>query len=197
MAAKGMSRRHIKKAVVRQMEKDFEIQRFNYKELVRRVKGKSKLIGISVAAIIYMIGVGGGYYGWLTGFVPEEVMAKVVFIAMVPSSVVGAVVWMIMDSRLEYPIRAELRRYIENVEGPEGRLWRYAPIAEQLTIKGVDIPSVISMSKSGRAKDIDPQDYSLIVTRLYEEVMSNEGLQLTSEGSKSLEEQLLNVNSAT
>ena len=196
MAAKGMSRRHIKKAVVRQMEKDFEIQRFNYKELVRRVKGKSKLMGLGVAATIYFIGVGGGYYGWSSGFVPENVMANIIFIAMVPSSVVGGVVWMIMDSRLEYPIRLELRRYIEHLEGAEGRLWRYGPIAEQMTIKGVDIPEVMSMSKQGRGKDIDPQDYSLIVSQLYKEVLSNEGLQLTGDDSKVLEDQLLNANSA-
>ena len=196
MAAKGMSRRHIKKAVVRQMEKDFDVQRFNYKQLVRHVKGKSKLIGIGVASFIYMLGVGGGYYGWASGFVPENIMANIIFIAMVPSSAFGGVVWMIMDSRLEYPIRVELRRYIENVEGPDGVLWRYGPILEQFTIKGIDIPSIVSMSKSGRAKDIDPQDYSMVVTRLHEEMLSNEGLQLTGEGTKALEEQLLNANSA-
>lgn len=196
MAAKGQSRRHIKKAVLRQLESDFDMRRFNYKELVRHVKGKSKLIGILTASVIYFIGVGGGYYGWTNGFVPEDVMAKIIFIAMVPSSVIGAVTWMITDSRMEYPLRKELSLYIASIEGEQGRLWRYSPIVDTLTIKGVDIAKTIALSKEGLGENIDPQDYAAIVMALYKEVNSNEGLQLSGEDSKRLEEQLLNLNAA-
>ena len=124
-------------------------------------------------------------------------MAKIVFIAMVPSSVVGAVVWMIMDSRLEYPLRKELGLYIAQLEGEEGRLWRYSPIAELLTIKGLDIPSILKLSKEGYGETIDPQDYSAIVMKLYDEVRSDDGFQISGERSKVLEEQLLNLKAAT
>ncbi len=196
MAEKGMSRRHIRKAVVRQMEKDFNIERFDYKKLVRHVKGKSRLYGIMTVIAIYSIGVGGAYFGWSRGLVPEDVMAKATFIAMVPSSVIGSVVWLIMDSRLEYPLRVELKLYIESIEGEKGLLWRYGPIAETLTIKKVDIPAVLALSKSGHAEEIDPQDYAEIVMNMYKEINSGEGLQLSGSDSKFLEEHLLNVKPA-
>jgi len=195
MAEKGMSRRNIRKAVVRQMEKDFNMERFDYKKLVRHGKGKSKLYGIATVIAIYTLGIGGAYFGWSRGFVPEDVMAKAIFIAMVPSSVIGSVVWLITDSRLEYPLRVELKLYIESIEGDAGLLWRYGPIAESLTIKKVDIPAVIALSKSGHAEDIDPQDYAEIVMSMYKEVEDSEGLQLSGENSKFLEEQLLNIKS--
>lgn len=196
MGAKILNRRHIKKAVIQQMKSDYDLARLDYAKLVRPGKGKSKLIGILVALVIYMIGFGGGYYGWLAGVVPEEVLAKIVWIAMVPSSVIGSLTWVIMDARLEYPVRRQMAEYVAQLESTDakgGRLWRYAPLLESFKIKGVDITKAIFLSREGRGGEIDPQDYAALVNKLHLELVGNESLQITGECSKDLEENLLNA----
>ena len=191
VSAKGKNRRSIRKKVMQRLEKEIDIDRFNYKAIVRPGKGKSKLIGVAVAGGIYLIGFGGAYFGWLNSVVDDHLFAKLMWVFMVPSSVVGAVTWTIMDSRLEYPIRMGLVDYITTIEGSKGLLWRYEPLLARLTVKGVNISQVVALSRDGRASDIDPQDYSQIMYNLYADLTAPEGVQITGDMSRQLNENFI------
>ncbi len=191
VAAKGKSKRSIRKKVMQRLEKEMDISRFNYKAVVRPGKGKAKLIGVAVAGGLYLIGFCGAYIGWLNEMVDDMVLAKLLWIFMVPSSVVGAMTWAIMDSRLEYPIRRSLVDYITVLEGDKGVLWRYEPLFSRLKIKGVNISQAVTLSRNGRGSDIDPQDYSQIMYNLYTELTVEEGFQITGDMSRQLEENFM------
>ncbi len=190
MAGKAKSRRHIKKVIVKQLETDFDFSRLEYKSLIRPGKGKSKLFGLIAASAVYMLGFGVAFFGWSNGVVPDSTFAKTVWILMIPASVIGSVVWLVADSRFEYPVRMTMAKYVADLEAGEGKLWRYGPVLETLAIKGLDIPYLVSLSKKGQGGEIDPQDYSTLVHRLYAEIASDNA-SITGEMSRQLEENLL------
>ena len=190
MAGKTKSRRHIKKVIVKQLETDFDFSRLEYKSLTRPGKGKSKLFGLIAASVIYMVGFGVAFFGWSNGVVPDETFAKTVWIVMIPASVVGSLVWMVFDSRFEYPVRQAMAEYIAGIEAAEGRLWRYGPVLETFKIKGVDISNMISLSQTGQGGEIDPQDYATVIHRLYAEIASDNAT-ITGDMSRQLEDNLL------
>ncbi|NOY73521.1 MAG: hypothetical protein GXP14_14335 [Gammaproteobacteria bacterium] len=190
MAGKAKSRRHIKKVIVKQLETNFDFSRLEYKSLVRPGKGKSKLFGLIAASAVYMLGFGVAYFGWSNGVVPDSTFAKTVWILMIPASVIGSVVWLVADSRFEYPVRKAMAKYVADLEAAEGKLWRYGPVLETLTIKGLDIPYLVSLSQKGQGGEIDPQDYATLVHRLYAEIASD-NVNITGEMSRQLEENLL------
>ncbi len=190
MGAKGKSRRHTRKGVIRSLETEYDFARLDYKRLTHPGKGKSKLVGVAAASVVYLLGFSAAYSGWSSGIVPDETFAKIVWILMVPASVVGGVTWMIIDSRLEYPVRRTMAEYVEDLESKGGLLWRYGPLLELIKVKRVNITGAIESSREGRGSEIDPQDYAAILNTLRKELTSNEGLPITGEISKRLEENL-------
>ncbi|VAW84116.1 hypothetical protein MNBD_GAMMA16-737 [hydrothermal vent metagenome] len=190
MAGKTKGRRHIKKIIIKQLESDFNFSRLEYKSLTKPGKGKSKLFGLIAASVVYMLCFGVAYFGWSNGVVPDVTFAKTVWVIMVPASVIGSVVWLIADSRFEYPIRMAMAQYVAELEVDGGKLWRYGPVLETFKIKGMDVPYLASRSQEGEGGKIDPQDYAIIVHRLYAEIASD-NVTITGEMSRQLENNLL------
>lgn len=190
MAGKTKSRRHIKKIIIKKLESDFDFSRLEYKSLTKPGKGKSKLFGLIAASVVYMLGFGVAYFGWSNGVVPDATFAKTVWIIMIPASVIGSVVWLIADSRFEYPIRVAMAQYVAEREAAGGTLWRYGPVLETFKVKGMDVPYLVSRSQGGEGGEIDPQDYAILVHRLYAEIASD-NVAITGEMSLQLENNLL------
>jgi hypothetical protein len=171
--AKAKGRRQIRKAIAEQFSAHFgDLARFDYLRLTRPVKGKARLIGVGVASGIYLLGFAGGFYGFSKGTVNADAFGKLVWMLMVPASVVGSVVWAIMDSRLEYAVRQRIRGDIAAIEASGAGLWRYGAILERLTIKDVSVAQLISLSRDGQVEALDPQDYCAAVLALADALAS-------------------------
>lgn len=169
--AKG--RRQSRKAIQSHFDRQFDLARLDYDRLCRPAKGRSRLLGVGVAGVLYLLGFGGGYLGFSNGTVTPEAFGKLVWILMIPSSVVGGVVWMISGVRFEYAVRQEIRQYLSQLEEGEGLLWRYGRLLQGQVIKGVQVEEAIAQSRAGQGAQIDPQDYCLLVGAISQVLMDS------------------------
>lgn len=159
--AKG--RRQARKTIHSHFEQHFDLARLDYDRLIRPARGKSRLFGIGAASALYLLGFGGGYFGYSSGTVTADAFGKLVWILMIPASVVGGVVWLISSVRLEFGVRQAIRQYLNQLEQGEGLLWRYGPLLQRTPIKGVEVETALALSRTGRGGEIDPQDYCSLV----------------------------------
>lgn len=162
--AKG--RRQARKTIQSHFEQHFDLARLDYDRLCRPARGKSRLYGVGAASVLYLLGFTGGYFGYSSGTVNPEAFGKLVWILMIPASVVGGVVWMISGVRLEYNVRQTLRVYVATLESGEGLLWRYGPLLQNVPVKGVEVEPAVALSRAGKGSEIDPQDYCTLVSAI-------------------------------
>jgi len=170
MTGKAISKRQLRKAVVAQFVRHFDLSRLDFRRALRRSKGRARLMGLAVATTLYGIGFGAAYLGWSRGTVPNEALAKWVWLLMLPSSVVGALVWLITQARGEYALRQQVKTYVLEVESDEGRLWRYRPLLQDLVLKGVDVKLTIEQSERAQLEALDPLDYAHTVFALQDRI---------------------------
>lgn len=162
--AKG--RRQARKIIQSHFEQHFDLAQLDYDRLCRPARGKSRLLGVGAASALYLLGFGGGYLGYSSGTVNPEAFGKLVWIFMIPASVVGGVVWMISGVRFEYGVRQAIRQYIGRLEEGEGMLWRYGPLLQHGAVKGVETEAALAQSRAGQGGEIDPQDYCSLVAAI-------------------------------
>jgi len=186
VAKKG--RRRFKRNLLKQFEETFDLQRLDYKKRVRPVNGKAKLYGVLAAFLLYSAGFGVGYYGWSNDFVGEEVFAKLVWLLMVPASVVGAFVWLLARNRMEYPIRRDITEYMKSLEGTRGLLWRYAPVLAELCPDNLKCKEVMARSEECRFTAIAPEDYCQAVHDLHQALRDSGSRALDEAAMRELEE---------
>lgn len=170
MTGKAISKRQLRKAVVAQFARHFDVSRLDFRRELSRCKGRARLIGLGVATILYGLGFAVAYLGWSRGTVPDEALAKWVWLLMVPTSVVGALVWLITQSRGEYALRQQVKTYVQEVEADDGRLWRYRPLLQDVALKGVDVKLTIEQSERGQLDTLDPLDYAQTVFALQDRI---------------------------
>ncbi len=161
------TKRTQRKALLRQFESTFDLYRLDYKTRTKRGKDEARLVGVGVAAVLYLIVFGLVYFAWSKGTIDGTLMNKVVWIIMIPTSIVGALAWLISVNRKEFPVREDIRAHVTQFEGDSGLLWRYAPALNQLELKKIDIEGLIEASQEGRLIKMAPEDICATIRALH------------------------------
>lgn len=190
MAAK---KRHLRKAALDWIEKRVDLEQLNYRLVMRKARGTAKLIGVGAATVLYGLGFAGGYTGMQNGYVTEEGFAKLVWMLIIPASVVGSFLWMIFDGRLCYPLRRAMAVYVAKVESEDGFLWRFGPLllnSSSKRLKGIAIADAIELSRNQRGGEIDPEDYAAMVQFIYGLLTGNDTDKLSTDVAQQLESNL-------
>ncbi len=155
----------------RDLRKQFEAlvdtTRFEYEKRTEIGRAHAKLYGVIAAGLAYGLGFIGGYYAWQNQTLPAEQFSMLTWMWMVPCTFVGILVWKLVSTRREYPVRQEIKRYISELESGGGLLWRYAPLLDQNDIGGSVIGRVIELSHDGRINEIALEDYTKAVDRIH------------------------------
>lgn len=163
MKEKNKSKRQSRKELLRNFDINIDFERLDLKKRSRAIKGKSKLLGVIVATIIYTIGFAVGQYGWTTQAVSYDIFFKLIWLWMIPATVIGVMVWQITYNRREYPIRQDIQQYVDVLEGQEGFLWRYAPFfsfdTSSKSKQMQRLAQAIEYSKNRQPHQIAPEDY--------------------------------------
>ncbi len=167
MAEKKKNRRQIKKEIQAEFEKTFDVARLDYEKRAKPIRDKTKLFGVLGAGIVYGLGFAVGMFGLQSGAVDATVFSKLVWVMMIPATVVGFVTWLIVSNRREYPLREEVTRYIRDIEGDEGMLWRYAPVLSEFKPDEHILKRVLQRSQEKRFDKISPEDYGNAVTEIH------------------------------
>lgn len=162
------SKRNLRKNIVQQIEETFDLQRLNYGMHIKPVRNKAKLDGALVAFLVYGLGFTGGYYSWQHQVLDYETFAKLVWILMIPATVIGMFVWLLATNRREFAIREDVRTYIRELEGEHGLLWRFSPLLSALKPDEFACKSVMQASWEKNFEKMMPEDYSQAVLSLYE-----------------------------
>lgn len=161
------NRQNPRKEIRKQFERAFDLALLDYPRRIQPLKPKALLSGIITAAVLYGLGYGGAYFGWVTGHVPMDTFAKLVWIMMLPTTMIGILVWQIVKNRMEYPIRQDILAYVAKVEGDSGLLWRFAPLLEEAAPGDMAVKKTLSLSEQGRLDAIAVEDYTEAVHKLY------------------------------
>ncbi len=167
MAEKKKNRRQIKKEIQGEFERTFDVPRLDYEKRAKPIRDKTKLFGVLAAGIVYGLGFAIGISGLQSGAVDDKVFSKLVWVMMIPATVVGFVAWMIISNRREYPMREDVTGYIREIEGEEGALWRYAPILSEFKPDDHISKRVLQRSEEKLFSKISPEDYGKAVTEIH------------------------------
>ncbi len=186
MAQKKNKRRY-KRDLLKQLETTFDLERLDYQKKTRPAQGKAILFGVLAAFIIYSAGFAIGYYGWQNQVVSYTVFAKLVWLMMIPASVVGVVTWLLVKNRLEYPVRCEIRGYIGSLEADQGLLWRYLPLLNELAPDKLDIKEMMTRSREGKVDELTPEDYGSAIGDLIELLRESGSKSISPETIEELE----------
>lgn len=155
----------------RDLRKQFEalvdVSRFAHEKRTEIGRAQAKLYGVVAAGLLYGLGFLGGYYGWQNQTLPANQFSMLTWMWMVPCTFVGILVWRVVSTRREYPVRQEIRRYITELEANGGLLWRYAPLLDRDDLEGSVVGRVIELSRDGRINEIALEDYAKAVARIY------------------------------
>lgn len=167
MAEKRKNRRQIKKEILSHFEQTFDVARLDYETRAKPIHNKTKLFGVLAAGIVYGLGFAVGLFGLQSGAVDATVFSKLVWVMMIPATVVGFVAWMIISNRREYPMREEVNNYIRKIEDEEGVLWCYTPILSEFRPDDHVSKRVLQRSQEKNFSKISPEDYGTAVKEIH------------------------------
>ena len=187
MTARGKSQRQIRKQILRHLETTFDLPRLDYKKRVTPLKHRAKLVGVAAAAIVYGVGFGLAYFAWKTGKTDYDTFAKFVWIFMVPSSVVGAFVYMLNGNRREFRVAKDIFDHMDVVEGRRGMLWRYEPIFAELFPDDEIVKHVLQCSRECSFAKLEPEDFAKVVHQLHAALLSGEERSISDTAAESFE----------
>ena len=180
MAGKDKAQRRQRRAAVKAFHEGFDFERLDYHQRCRPLRGKALLAGVVVAGLLYCVGFALGYFGWQQQSVSTEQFAKLVWILMVPATMLGGLVWLLKRHRLEYILREDIRRYISEREGEHGWLWCFTPLQEALLTQDYTARRVMQLSRQS-LESLDPEDYARTVTALHEHLQREPDKAVTTE----------------
>ena len=172
MNAKSKTVHNARKEVRRLFEKSLELDKLDYKKRSQPTKPKSILIGLGVAFGLYSIGFAVAYMGLSNNVLPLEGFSKLVWIMMIPTTVIGLFAWQLAKNRMEYPIRQEILKYMQEVENNGGLLWKFSPLMDAIGIEDTDTKRTLAKSREGKVEELAVEDYTDAVSRLHQ-VLSN------------------------
>ncbi len=166
MPAKQPSKRNIRKAVLRRFDDLFDLQRLDYDKRVKPGRDAAKITGLIAACVVFFGGFGLAYISHARGMIDDMFFNKVVWLFMIPASVVGGTTWLISSNRREFKIREDIRAHVTQFEGEHGTLWRFEPALKRLELKKVDIEGLIEASREGRLVKMAPEEICAAITAL-------------------------------
>ena len=176
-------KRKLRKNIVQQIEETFDLQRLNYGLRIKSIRNKAKLVGALVALFVYGLGFSGGYYSWQQQVLDYETFAKLVWILMIPATVIGMFVWLLATNRREFAIREDVRTYIRELEGEHGLLWRFSPLLSALKPDEFACKAIMQASQERNFDKMTPEDYSQAVLSLYDIVKQSGNRKIDPETS--------------
>jgi len=159
MAGKDKTPRRVRREVFDRFEQGFDFDRLDYDRWVKPLRGKAIMVGVLLAAAVYLAGFSLGYYSWQQQSVSYDLFARLVWLLMVPATAVGAFAWLIMKSRLEFTVREDIRQYIAGREGQGGFMWRFGPLYEALLAEDYTAKRLLQQSRDS-FEQMDPEDYA-------------------------------------
>lgn len=174
-------KRKIKSGVVNQMEDMFDLKRLDYESRTKPIRNRSKLAGALGALLVYGTGFGGGYLGWQNGLIAYAVFAKLVWILMIPATVIGMFIWLLAANRREYAVRQDVRDYIRELEDGTGLLWRFSPILSELKPDDLVCKEMMTASSQGDLDKMQPEDYAKAVLNLYHHINASSNRRISPE----------------
>ena len=174
MAGKSKTKRNVRKEVVRLFEKSLDLEKLNYKKRSQQIKPKSMLIGVGIAFALYGVGFGLAYLALGNNVLPIEGFAKLVWILMIPTTVIGLLAWQLSKNRMEYPIRQDILAYMEETEKNGGLLWKFSPIMDIVGVEDTDTKKALAKSREGKVDDLAVEDYTDAVTKLYQVIANTD-----------------------
>ena len=156
------------------MEETFDLKRLEYKNRVTPLRHAAKIFGVLIAVAVYAAGFGLAFYAWKAGKTDYETLVKFSWIYTIPSSVVGALAYMLNSNRREFGIARDIFDHMDHVEGPHGMLWRYEPVLRELYGDDTVVRQVIAASREGCFNGLEPEDYAAVVQRLHADLSGGE-----------------------
>ncbi len=193
MASKQKGKRGIKKEIVRQFERSFDLPKLDYKKRIQSIKPKAMLYGLGAGSLLYCIAFGFAYLGVSNNVMPLESFAKFVWIIMVPTTVVGLFVWLLVKNRLEYPIRQDILKYVAELEHDDGLLWRFSPVIDHVNPNDYASKKTFNLSREGKSKELAVEDYTEVIDKLKDILKNTENRNFDN---KIAEEILVNFDKA-
>lgn len=175
MASKQQNKRSIRKIIIRRFDEAFDLARLDYKKRTKPGKDIAKMTGLIFAAGAYCAAFSLAYYSWVQLSIEDEFFAKLVWLFMVPSSVVGCTAWLITANRREFVIREDVRAHITEFEGETGTLWRYEPLLEQLDLKNINIGHLVQASRDNKLVTMAPDEVCATVHALHQLLQEENG----------------------
>ena len=170
MAEKSKSSRRQRREIIARFEKHYDFERLDYDRRVAPLRGKAKLNGVMVAGFVYISAFMAGYFAWSSGKVEYELFGKLVWILMVPSSVVGIFAWLLSSNRREYEVRQDVRDCLSKSEANGGFLWRFTPLQEAMAADDYLSKKIMQQTRE-TGSDIDPGDYGQVVSDFYKRLL--------------------------
>jgi len=174
MAVKQKNKKTIKKEVVRLYNRSFDLEKLNYKKRSIPLKPKSALVGLGVATTLYIIGFMLSYSAMQNNMLPLEAFAKLVWIMMIPTTILGVFAWQIAKNRMEYPVRQDVREYMNKLEEGKGLLWKFEPLLDIVPVEDFKAKKVLAKSREGKIDKLDIEDYTETVEKLNQLLVDTE-----------------------
>lgn len=187
MLEKEKGKRGIKKEIQRQFEGVYDLRKLDYKTRVKPVRPKAILWGTGVAFTLYGIGFFLSYIGWNNNTLAYEGFAKLVWIMMIPSTVIGTFVFALAKNRMEYPLRQDILKYVAQLEAKSGMLWRFEPLFQKTSVTNVDVKKAFAHSREGQIDKIAVEDYTDAVQAMYSYLLVAENTEFTATIAEEIE----------
>ncbi len=159
MAKTAKDQRRARRELLQQFESTYDLAQFDYKKKIHPARGKSKLIGITVACAIYGVVFAIAYFSWISGRAEYELFLKTTWVLLLPATAAGMFAWMLAFNRLDNAVRLPLQKTIVKIEGEAGMLWRYAPVLAAAEPNNTGAKTACNRSREQRVKDLDEEDY--------------------------------------
>jgi len=175
MAKKEKSRRRIRKDMLEYLAKTYDPVKLDYAKRIKPKKELARMYALVAAIGAYAIGFSASYYGWKYNNVPYELFVNITWIVMLPASVFGIVVWLIMFNRLENTVKHEFMVVIRQIEADDGMLWRFKPLMSTFDPNNLAAKKVMTQSEARQSIEIDPEEYTNTVNQLFTELKSENG----------------------
>jgi len=119
-----------------------------------------------------------------------EVFAKLVWILMIPATIIGMFVWLLTSNHREYQIKQDIQTYIRDLEGEHGLLWRYSPILSELKPDEFLCKGIMLASREKNFAKMSPEDYSQAVLNFYDLVRQSSKRRINPETAIELNQNL-------
>lgn len=158
--------RGLRKDIRKQFARHFDPTRLDYRKRTAAARPKAILYGVASAAALYAASFAAMYVGWSSQALGAETFSRLVWIIMLPTTGIGVLVGQIVRSRLEYPVREDIRRHLGEIEGATGLLWRYGPLLTATLPDDLASKKILALSQQGKHAQIDIEDYLGVLEKL-------------------------------